>query len=223
MEALHELIESSRGLGAETTGAAYVANGLNQYASVAGHSFSYDARGNLTSDGTRSFTYDVENRLLSEAGGSQAVILSYDPLGRLQQTAASSTTQFLYWGGKLMAEYSSGAVLRRYLPGAEEDEPVIWYEGAGFTDRRWLHADHQGSIIAYSDGAGAAQAIYGYDAYGVPNAWSGSRYRYTGLAIPEAQPYHYKATVYDPVLGRFLQTDPVGYTGGGVKSLHVRQ
>jgi RHS repeat-associated protein len=39
-----------------------------------------------------------------------------------------------------------------------------------------------------------------------------SRRRYTGqIALPEAQLYHYKARVYDPVLGRFLQTDPVGY------------
>lgn len=29
--------------------------------------------------------------------------------------------------------------------------------------------------------------------------------------LPEARLYHYKARVYDPVLGRFLQTDPVGY------------
>ena len=48
---------------------AYVANGLNRYAPVGGTSFSYDGKGNLTSDGTRTFTYDVENRLLSETGG----------------------------------------------------------------------------------------------------------------------------------------------------------
>jgi RHS repeat-associated protein len=100
------------------------------------------------------------------------------------------------------------------VPGAEEDEPLIWYEGSAFTSRRWLHADNQGSIIAYTDDAtGAADAIYGYDAYGVPNARAGSRYRFTGQTeIPEAALYYYKARVYDPTLGRFLQTDPVGYT-----------
>jgi uncharacterized protein RhaS with RHS repeats len=30
--------------------------------------------------------------------------------------------------------------------------------------------------------------------------------------LPEAQLYHYKARVYDPILGRFLQTDPIGAT-----------
>jgi RHS repeat-associated protein len=39
-----------------------------------------------------------------------------------------------------------------------------------------------------------------------------SRFRYTGqAALPELQLYHYKARVYDPRLGRFLQTDPIGY------------
>jgi RHS repeat-associated protein len=39
-----------------------------------------------------------------------------------------------------------------------------------------------------------------------------ARFRYTGqAALPELALYHYKARVYDPRLGRFLQTDPIGY------------
>ena len=39
-----------------------------------------------------------------------------------------------------------------------------------------------------------------------------SRFRYTGqTALPELRLYHYKARVYDPDDGRFLQTDPIGY------------
>jgi RHS repeat-associated protein len=203
---------------------AYVTNGLNQYTTVAAVNFTYDSKGNLTSDGTRSFSYDAENRLLSETGGPQNLTLTYDPLGRLQQTVGSATTQFLYWGSALAAEYDgSGHVLRRYVQGADGDEPVVWYEGAGFADRRWLHTDNQGSIIAYSDSTGTAQGVYGYGPYGEPNAWAGSRYRYTGqIEIPEAQLYHYKARVYDPVLGRFLQTDPVGYASDVNAYAYVR-
>ena len=38
------------------------------------------------------------------------------------------------------------------------------------------------------------------------------RFRYTGQAwIPELGMYYYKARIYSPTLGRFLQTDPIGY------------
>ena len=47
---------------------------------------------------------------------------------------------------------------------------------------------------------------------GVPKAWRGSRFRYTGqIAPPEVALYYYEARVYDPKGLRFLQTDPVGY------------
>ncbi|MEP5724849.1 MAG: RHS repeat-associated core domain-containing protein [Erythrobacter sp.] len=37
------------------------------------------------------------------------------------------------------------------------------------------------------------------------------RFRYTGQAwLPELEMYYYKARIYSPKLGRFLQTDPIG-------------
>ncbi len=41
------------------------------------------------------------------------------------------------------------------------------------------------------------------------------RFRYTGqIFIPEIGLYHYKARAYSPGLGRFMQTDPIGYGDG---------
>jgi len=102
-------------------------------------------------------------------------------------------------------------VLRRYVHGPGTDDPVVWYEGADLTARNYLHADERGSVIAQSDNSGAA-TIYTYGPYGEPvPSWTGSRFRYTGrTTIPEAQLYYYKARVYSPSLGRFLQTDPIG-------------
>jgi RHS repeat-associated protein len=163
----------------------------------------------------RTFTYDSENRLLTGSAPT-AVTLTYDPLGRLQTSAAGgATTTFLYPGASLAAEYNGSTVLRRYVPGPGVDEPLVWYEGSGTTSRRWLSTDDTGSVIGYSDSTGASDAIYGYGPNGEPGAWSGSRYSYTGqIMIPEAQLYYYKARAYDPILGRFLQTDPVGYAAG---------
>ncbi|SFK14336.1 RHS repeat-associated core domain-containing protein, partial [Caulobacter sp. UNC279MFTsu5.1] len=41
------------------------------------------------------------------------------------------------------------------------------------------------------------------------------RFQYTGqIWLPEVGLYHYKARAYSPTLGRFLQTDPIGYGDG---------
>jgi len=53
---------------------------------------------------------------------------------------------------------------------------------------------------------------YFYGPYGELNAASGIRFRYTGqFWLQEIGLYYYKARFYSPALGRFLQTDPVGY------------
>ena len=103
-------------------------------------------------------------------------------------------------------------MLRRYAHGLGNDDPVLWYEGSGLTTRRSLFADHQGSIVAVADASGNAVAINGYDVWGIPNATNQGRFGYTGqISLPEIGMWHYKARVYSPTLGRFLQTDPVGY------------
>ena len=51
-----------------------------------------------------------------------------------------------------------------------------------------------------------------YDEYGVPAATNTGRFQYTGQAwLSEIGMYYYKARIYSPTLGRFLQTDPIGY------------
>lgn len=186
----------------------YTRNGLNQYTQVGNLTLSYNANGNLTSDSISGYGYDIENRLTS----GPSTTLTWDPQDRLYQvTGGSGTTQFLYDGDQLAGEYNaSGTLLRRYVHGNGEDDPLLWYEGSGLSNRRALHADHQGSIIAVSDGSTVTP--YAYDEYGIPNPGQTGRFQYTGQAwIPELGMYHYKARFYSPTLGRFLQTDPIGY------------
>jgi RHS repeat-associated protein len=192
---------------------AYSVNGLNQYTAAGPASFAYDANGNMTADGARTFLYDAENRLVSASGASNAT-LRYDSQGRLLEVSTGPVgTQFLYDGDELVAEYNAGGtLLHRYVHGAAADDPVAWYEGSGLALRRSLHTDHQGSIVAVADAAGNSLAINGYDAWGIPNANVVGRFGYTGQAwIAELGMYHYKARFYSPTLGRFLQTDPIGY------------
>jgi RHS repeat-associated protein len=200
-------------LGALNVVRPYAVNGLNQYTSAGPAVFSYDMNGNLTGDNSNTYLYDVENRLVSASGATTAS-LRYDPLGRLYETSgAAGITRFLYDGDELVAEYTaSGSLLRRYAHGVGVDDPVVWYEGASLTSPRWLHANWQGSVVAVSDAAGSTIAVNRYDDYGIPEKGNLGRFQYTGQAwLPELGMYHYKARIYSPTLGRFLQTDPIGY------------
>jgi RHS repeat-associated protein len=165
-------------------------------------------------DGATAFTYDVENRLVAASGARNAA-LRYDPLGRLYEVAgASGTTRFLYDGDALVAEYdAAGARQNLYVHAGGADTPFIWFTT---TDLRFLHADQQGSIVAVSSSTNNAMvAVNSYDEYGIPAAGNVGRFQYTGQAwLAELGLYHYKARIYSPTLGRFLQTDPVGYEGG---------
>ncbi len=149
------------------------------------------------------------------SGGHNATLV-YDPLGRLFQVG---TTRFLYDGDALVAECNtSGTLLRRYVHGsnAAADDPLLWYEGAtvSSTTRRQLFADHQGSIVAIANGTGTLTDHDSYDEWGIPGSTNNAseRFGYTGQAwLPEVGMWYYKARIYSPTLGRFMQTDPVGY------------
>jgi RHS repeat-associated protein len=195
---------------------AYARNGLNQYTAVGSSQLTWDANGNLSTDGASSFTYDLENRLIG-ATGARTAVLRYDPLGRLRESSggALGMVRYLYDGDALVAEYDvTGNLLRRYVHGSSIDEPLVWYEGAAVADssRRHLQVNHQGSIVAVASDAGTALSKNAYDAWGVPEPTNLGRFQYTGqILLHELGLYHYKARIYSPTLGRFLQTDPVGY------------
>lgn len=205
---------------APTTGTtSYADNGLNQYTSIGGAATTHDGRGNTTYDGASNFTFDVYNRLSS----APQTTISYDAAGRLYEViAAGVTTRTLYAGGdgsvraNAVAEYNGSNVLqRRFVFGSRVDEPIVWYEGAGTTDRRWLLANERGSVIAVTNASGSASgAGFGINRYGEFGARSGDdvgRFGFTGATyLQQAGVVHLRARAYSPRNGRFLQTDPIG-------------
>ncbi len=199
----------------------YIPNGLNQYDRIDGQPIAHDLNGNLINDGSTVYTYDDENRLLTTSSATATSSFKYDPLGRLYEVTitAEGTTkkiQFLFDGDALIAEYDGNtqALLRRYVHGDQVDEPWVQYNGStvGSYNIRYLHANHQGSIIAQSVNNGVTINKLAYDSYGIPNADNEGRFGYTGqLWFKELGLNHYKARIYSPKLGRFLQTDPIFY------------
>ncbi|WP_423604505.1 RHS repeat-associated core domain-containing protein [Sphingomonas sp. MS122] len=189
-------------------------NGLNQVTQTGSTNVSHgDGRGNVTAIGSTAYGYNVENWMTYGGAIDQ---LYPDPAGRLIRALGSADTRYAWDGLDLAIEQNaSGVVLRRYVHGPGMDEPLVWYEGSGTSDRRWLHADERGSIVAVSDGTGVSIATNRYDEYGVPASGNAGSFGYTGqLWLPELGAYYYKARIYNPALGRFMQTDPIGYGDG---------
>jgi RHS repeat-associated protein len=143
--------------------------------------------------------------------------LSYDPLGRLAEVSGpAGTTRFLWDGLDLIAEYDGAGVLqKRYVHGDAIDEPLAAYSCAslGWSCRTYPEPDERGSVISIFNADASVAAINRYDEFGKPQGGSiTGRFGYTGqLWIPEVGAYYYKARFYSPTLGRFLQTDPIGY------------
>lgn len=206
--------------GAVAVNRTYTPNGLNQYSAVTGiPTITYDPKGNLTTGGGQLYSYNAENELATQG----TYRFYYDPHHRLLYSTQTGS-RLLYDGTNLVAEYNStGTVQRRYVFGPNQDEPLVWYEGSGTSSKRWLSADRQGSIVQVTDGAGATLATNTYDEYGIPanthdangniTGYSNlGRFQYTAQQwVPELAMYYYKARIYAPFFGRFLQTDPVGY------------
>jgi RHS repeat-associated protein len=196
------------------TSMAYAVNGLNQFTAAGSTDFGYDFRGNLSGIGANLYSYTVENRMVSAPGGAT---LSYDSTGRLSSTSkAGVTTRFQYDGVDLVAEYNASyALVRRYVHGPGTDEPLVWYEGSGTSDRRWYHQDERGSIVSLSNSSGTLLATNTYDEFGNPGASNLGRFSYTGQTwLPEVALYYFKARMYSSVLGRFMQGDPRGPQDG---------
>jgi YD repeat-containing protein len=172
----------------------FTVNGLDQYLTGPA-SYTYDTRGSLTYDGTRTYTYDFDNRLTGVTGVGGAVTLSYDPAGRLYQTTQVSgvTTRFMYDGANLAAEYNGSNVLqKRYVHGPGIDNPLVAYTGSGTGSKVWLLSDERGSVIAETNSSGAATQINAYDEYGIPKSGNAGRFGYTGqMWIAEIDAWSY--------------------------------
>lgn len=214
---------------AAATSTAYVPDKLNRYTSIGGNAATYDSNGNLLTwfrNGVKqTYTYDAENRLRTAATDgttTASITYDYDPLGRrISKTVSGLKTFYLLDGDEDVAEYdTAGAVQRRYVMGPAVDDRIARAEGSAITNptKTYYHVNHQGSVIATANTNGSLAQQLAYDEYGLltsqqpPASPMGESFRYTGRRFDsETGLYYYRARYYSPELGRFLQTDPVGY------------
>ncbi|PZR76763.1 MAG: hypothetical protein DLM73_01680 [Chthoniobacterales bacterium] len=205
----------------------YTPNALNQYENIGGAVNSYDGNFNLTVLGGSSFYYDSASHLVSANSGEDSAQFVYDGLGRcLKRTVNWETTLIAYDGWKPIVEWDEWGYLKAwniYGPGPDE---ILWRYSDRYGHLRY-HLDRNGNVAFLLDLNGTVREKYTYDAFGRPTvsdwdgenarswSWYGNRFMFSGREwIPELGIYDYRNRMYHPGLGRFLQTDPVGFDAG---------
>jgi RHS repeat-associated protein len=189
-------------------------NLANEMTAFNGVLLTYDANGNLTSDGTNTYTWDARNHLVSLAGAN-AASFAYDPAGRrAQKTINGASTQFLNDGSNPVQEIQNGAPSANLLTGLGIDEYFSRTDSAG--PRSFL-ADILGSTLALVDATGSFQTQYSYDPFGSTAATGQANsnvYQFAGRENDGTGLYFDRARYYSPVLQRFLSQDPIEFGGG---------
>lgn len=209
------------------------ANG-GAYASIAYNSFNQpDAtQGIVGRNGTRyTYVYDedrqriVERRTLSNGVVRATFKLHPDNAGGLafeQEREGSGVVNrhYVTVGGVVVAMAQSAGEI--YAVGQEATGSPQMSASAIARIEYW-HTDHLGSVVALTDGAGQVRARYAYDPWGrrrnpsgtfeglnpgdYPN---GTDRGFTGHEhLDDIGIIHTNGRLYDPLLARFLQADPV--------------
>ena len=200
------------GLPAATPTASYDA--ANQISTWNGTSFTYDAGGNLTFDGTNTYTWNSRNQLASLAGPVNATF-EYDGVGRRRaKTVAGVATGFLYDGLNLAQELSAGSPSANFLSGLSLDEVFTRTDASGSAH---LLTDALGSTVALSDSSGAVSTSYTFQPFGATTragAATANSVEFAGRENDGTGLYFLRGRYFSPSLQRFMSEDPIGFSGG---------
>lgn len=176
--------------------------------------FTYDANGNMTSDGTRTFEWDARNQLVAVSSGGGRVEYEFNAGGRRvrairREGGTVQSDSWAIWCDMAVCEERvvGGPTTRHFDLGSES--------GLG---EAFLFQDHLASIADVVDGSGAIAARYAYSPFGDVQRVAGLRDFGPGFSA------HYLELAqglslapfrgYDGSLGRWLSPDPAGRIDG---------
>ena len=126
------------------------------------------------------------------------------------------------------------SLTKKYIYGPGMDNPVAMIDVGSSETWYYYYADALGSIRLMTDGGGTIKESYSYDPYGQPTIMTtagdgnwltedasativtsssiGNPYMFTARRWDSTtELYYYRFRDYAPELGRFVQTDPLGY------------
>ena len=200
------------GLPAAEAGKVY--NDNNQITQRGGATLTYDANGNLTSDGTNTYVWNARNQLASISGPGLLASFQYDAFGRrISKTVNGSTIGFLYNASAVVEEIVSGIPVATMLTGSA-NELLTRTDASGTSS---YLPDGLCSTLALIDSAGVLQTQYTYDPFGnttTTGAATTNKNTYTGREDDGTGLYYLRNRYYSSGLQRFISEDPIEFTGG---------
>ena len=175
--------------------------------------FTYDANGNLLSDGKYTYSWTKGSLLAKVTGDSLEATYTYDASGiRTSKTVNGVKTEYLTAGGSILAEKKNGK-WQQYLYDGSGQLMAIRYKGADY----YYIRDGLMCITGLVDANGGAVVNYRYDSWGKLMCITGSMagtlgkdnpYRYKGYYYDdETGMYYLKSRYYQPEICRFISAD----------------
>jgi RHS repeat-associated protein len=212
------------------TNAGYEHVAQNRLTSDGIYSYDYDDEGNRTkrteiaTGKVDEYTWDYRNRLVSVVSKDkfgavlQAVAYEYDVNDLRVKKTVNGVVENYYLDGDNIAFVTDGAGSQtfHYMYGLEADQVLAQDLPTGMV---WSLADRLGSINVLVNEQGVIVDQRTYDSFGNTlsqlNPAVKFRFGYTGReSDPETGLYYYRARYFDPNVGRFISTDPIGFEAG---------
>jgi RHS repeat-associated protein len=205
--------------GATSTSYGYASNS-NRLTTMQGAPLASDANGAMTNNGAASLNYDARGRMVSANTVIGQVTYKINALGqRVQKVTPQSSTAFVYdQAGRLLAE-NDGLTSTEYVYLGITPVAVVSTNNAAIPAVFFVHTDHLDTPRKLIDLGGAVVWSWDGDAYGSAPPASQTNVRMS-LRFPgqyadaESQLHYNYFRDYDPEVGRYVQSDPIGLEGG---------